>query len=269
MSEEDVAQTGAMVAPAQNTAPEQEQVQANASETTTEQIDTPQEDQPRDDKGRFKSGSQQRINELTRYRRDAERERDFYRQQYETLQKAQPASAPQSEKAPTLADYNFDSDAWAAAHEQYVSKRVESIAERKFREQESQRSTQQAQQEFDRRADVFVKEHPDFHEAISSLGSTVQFSPQIVEAIAYSEHGPAVAYHLANHLDEADRIARMPAHLAAVQLGRIEALVSAPKPKPVTSAPKPSPTLSGGSVANRGIREGMSYEEYKAARSAG
>lgn len=264
MNDVEVAQTGATVAPAQTTAPEQEQVQAIASETTTEQVDTTQEDQPRDDKGRF---VQKRINELTRNWRSAERERDFYRQQFEAAQKVQPASAPQSDKPPTLADYNFDSDAWAAAHEQYVSKRVESIAERKFREQESQRNTQQAQQEFDRRADVFVKEHPDFHEAISSLGSTVQFSPQIVEAIAYSEHGPAVAYHLANHLDEADRIARLPAHLAALQLGRIEALVSAPKPKPVTRAPDPAPVVGGGSTASKDP-ERLSIEEWMAWRQS-
>lgn len=266
MSEVQDAQTGATVAPVQNTAPEQEQVQATATESTTEQIGTQPEEQPRDEKGRF---VQQRINELTRYRRDAERARDFYRQQYEAAQKAQPAPAPQSEKPPTLADYNFDSDAWATAHEEYITRKMKSMTEQQFRQKEEERTAQQAKQQFETRSQAFAKDHANYGEALATLDATVQFQPQIVEAIALSEHGPAVAYHLANHLDEADRIARLPPHLAAVQLGRIEALVSAPKPTPVTNAPKPSPTLSGGSLANRGIRPDMSYEEYKAARSAG
>lgn len=265
MSEVQDAQTGATVAPVQNTAPEQEQVQATATESTTEQIDSQSDGQPRDEKGRF-TPIQHRINELTRHRRDAERERDFYRQQYEASQKAQPAPAPQSEKAPTLADYNFDADAWASAHEQYISKRMESITEQKLREKEEQRSAQQAKQQFETRSQAFAKDHADYGEALATLDATVQFQPQIVEAIAVSEHGPAVAYHLANHLDEADRIARLPPHLAAVQLGRIEALVSAPKPKPVTRAPDPAPTVGGGAALTPSL-SGMSTADFIAARN--
>ena len=84
--------------------------------------------------------------------------------------------------------------------------------------------------------------------------------------MAQSEHGPAIVEHLGTHLDEADRISRLPAHVAAYELARIEAKVTALKAKPVSKAPAPPPALAGGSRSPPSIGEDMSYEQYKRAR---
>lgn len=240
---------GAEVAPVTET-------QAPVQTTTTEQVETQeqQDERARDDRGRFVP--QERVNEITRARRDAERNLASERQLREQLEtqlaqyQRQPSQS-QGDKPPSLGDFQYDTDAWAAAMTEYAVSRASSSAELRLREQATQQTQAQAVQKFEERSREYAAAHPDYDQAIADLGRVVRFSPEVIEAIATSEHGPAVAHHLATHLDDADRVARLPPHLAAVQLGRIEAQVSMPKPKPVTNAPNPAPTLGGGATLTR------------------
>jgi len=102
---------------------------------------------------------------------------------------------------------------------------------------------------------------------VDDLIRTVQFPATIVEAVTASEFGPQVTHYLAKHLDEADALVRMPAHLALMQLGRLEAKLSAPKAKPVSNAPAPVPTVRGGSSFTRSL-EAMDMKSFVAARNA-
>lgn len=272
MSEVEIAQTGAQVAPAETAQQEQPQEQAQVS--TTEQVEVQERtEQPRDEKGRYVP--QERVNEITRARRQAERELEAERRRAQELesqlsqfrQQRQPAA--QVEAMPSPADFNYDMDAWGRAMTEQVTRRAEQIAEERLRSHQTQTQQQQAAQAFSERVRAYSVQHPDLPDKLNELDSAVQFKPEVVEALVSSEHGPAIAHYLADHLDEADRISRLPPHLAAVQLGRIEALVTAPKAKPVTAAPPPAPTVSGGSAHRNGIRPGMSYEQYVAARNGG
>lgn len=261
MSEVETAVDGAQVAPVVSETPAATQ----APNPTTEQ-DTPQDDNPqaRDEKGRF----QQRVNEITRARREAERERDYWRQQAETRHHAAAQqSGPQGNEAPpSLEDYGYDMGKWSAAVVDHASRTAEARVAQQFQQQSYRQQQQTVEQEFEQRSQEYAKAHPDFDQAVDTLSRSVQFHPAIVEAIGLSAHGPAVVHYLAQHLDEADRIARLPAHIAAVQLGRLEAQLAMPRSKPVTNAPNPTPTVSGGSAARPGIKDGMSYEQYRAAR---
>lgn len=254
---------GASVAPVTET-------QEAAQTPTAEQVETQeQEDRARDEKGRFVP--QERVNEITRARREAERNWQSAERRAQELEtqlaqyKSQPSQS-QGAEPPSLADFNYDTDAWSRAITQYAISQASTSAEQRLREQATQQTQAQVVQQFEERSRDFAAAHTDYDKAIEDLGRNVRFSPEVVEAIATSDHGPAIAYHLANHLDEADRIARLPAHLAAVQLGRIEAQVSAPKPKPVTNAPNPTPTLGGGTAAPRDP-ERMTVEEWMAHRN--
>lgn len=245
------ADDGASVAPVEDTAKEQDTTQAHAQDTTTEQVDKPQDDKPRDEKGRFVP--QERVNEITRARREAERRAEALERELATYRQQQPAQhQPQSQdKPPQLADFDYDQDAWSRAVTEYAIAQAESRVEKKFTTKTQQEQQQSVQRSFEERAAKYAAEHPDFDKAVDDLGKTVRFSPEIIEAVGVSEQGPAIVHYLAQHLDEADRIARLPAHLAAVQLGRIEAQLSQPKPKPVTKAPDPAPTLGGGAAASK------------------
>lgn len=260
MSDIETAVDGAVVAPV---AIEQEPAQT----PTTEQVEA--QEQTRDDKGRFVP--QERVNEITRARREAERgwqsERQL-REQAETRLaqfERQPAQQQQGTKPPTLADHNWDQDAFGEALTQYAVSKASEQAEQRYRDHDSRRQREQAASSFDAKARTYAAEHPGYQDRVQALDEVVRFQPELVEAISLSDHGPALADYLATHLDEADRISRLPAHLAAVQLGRLEAQVSAPKPKHVSNAPNPAPTLGGGSRSND-LRDDMTYDQYRAAR---
>ena len=248
MSEVETAVDGAQVAPVENAA-EGQQTQEQAQDTTTEQVDT--QDKPRDDKGRFVP--QERVNEITRARREAERRADALERELYQVRSQQPAQhQPQSNEAPpSLADFGWDMDKWAQALTQHATAQAEARAEQRFQQQSQRQHQQTVEQQFEQRSQAYAKTHPDFDDAVSDLGRAVQFHPAIVEAIGYSERGPELVHHLAQHLDEADRLARLPPHIAAVQLGRIEAQLSMPRSKPVTNAPNPPPTLGGGKAVVR------------------
>lgn len=258
MSDVETALTGAEVAPVVN-AEASEQVKA--PESTTEQVEAINE-QPRDDKGRFVP--QERLNEVTRHRREAERRADALERELQALRQQQPAK-PQSNDTPTLEAYGNDVAAWSQAVAEHAEQRALSKVEQRFQQVEQQRTQQQVAEQFDTRSREYAIANPGFEDRIADLARNVQFSPQVVEAIGFSEHGPAVADYLAQHLDEADRIARMQPHLAALQLGRIEAKVSAPKPKPVSNAPAPAPVLGGGSAVQKDP-ERMTTDEWLAWR---
>lgn len=269
MSEVENALTGAEVAPVENTAPTPEQTQAS-TESATEQVETQaQDDKPRDEKGRFVP--QERVNEITKARREAERRADSLERELHQYRTQQPAQyQPQSNEAPpTLADFGFDMDKFGEALTHYAVRKAESSAEQRFQQQSQRQHQQSVEQQFEQRSQEYAKAHPDFDDAVSDLGRAVQFHPAVVEAIGFSERGPEIVHHLAKHLDEADRLARMPPHLAAVQLGRIEAQLSTPKAKPVTKAPTPAPVLGGGGKSSPSVADGMSYAEYRAAREKG
>jgi hypothetical protein len=257
------ADDGASVAPVENTASEQPNAQEQAQPSTTEHVDKPQDDKPRDDKGRFVP--QERVNEITRARREAERRAEALERELASVRQQIPAQhQPQSQdKPPSIADFNYDVDQWSAAMTQYAITQAESRAEQKISAKSQQERQREAQRAFEDRAAKYAAEHPDFDKAVDDLTRTVRFPSELVEAISASEYGPAVVHHLAQHLDEADRLSRMPPHLAAMQLGHIEAQLSAPKLKPVTKAPDPTPSLGGGSSNATKDPQKMSYAEYK------
>lgn len=255
------ADDGATVAPA-----EEQEVQEQTQDSTTEQVDERQgSDKARDEKGRFVP--QERVNEITRARREAERRADSLERELSNLRQQVPAQhQPQSSQgAPKLEDYDYDMSAFGVALTEYAVTQAQTQAESRIQQRTQQEQAQKLQRSFEDRAVKYAAEHPEFDEAVSSLTKTVQFRPEVVETISASEHGPAVVHYLAQHLDEADDIARMPAHLAAAQIVRIESRVSATKPKPVTNAPKPTPVLGGGAAATKDP-DRMTTEEWLAWR---
>lgn len=87
---------------------------------------------------------------------------------------------------------------------------------------------------------------PDFDTVVTSQTPIHQrAAPFIVE----SEKGADIAYYLGKNPDVArslyTKFDTAPAQ-ALIELGRIEARLSAPTPKTISTAPKPAPTLGGG-----------------------
>lgn len=259
MSDIDTAQHGALAAPEEKTEAVNPPVEpsANGSETAAEQA--PEQERPRDEKGRYVP--QERVNEITRARREAERERDYWRQQAEQFQQRQPQqSAPNG--PPRIEDYN-DFNAFNADNVKFIQEQAYETARRQLEQQQSAHYQQQVAQQFEARATQYESTAPGFGDRFETLMTTFAPPPQIIEALAVSEHGPHVFDYLAQHMDEADRLFRMPAHIAAIHIGRIEERLTAPKPKPPASnAPAPIPTLGGGSQSPMKDPAKMSDDEW-------
>lgn len=260
MSDVETAQTGAPVVPAQDP-PKAEVTQVEGSESTTGQVDEPkQDDRPRDEKGRYVP--QERVNEITRARREAERERDYLRQQLEYVQQQAPQPRTTSDAPPDINDYS-DFNEWARANADYIRGEAARELQQQFVQQQDYARQAEVANHFESQAAAYAAENPGFDERFTSFAQAFQPRREMAEAIALSEHGPAVFDYLSQHWDEADRIFRMPLHLAAVQIGRIEERLSKPKSKPVTNAPTPAPVLGSGSTSQKDVSR-MSDAEWLA-----
>lgn len=259
MSDLEAAQQGATVAPAQNS--ETPSVQAEGSVTTNEQVEAQQQEQPRDEKGRYVPI--ERFNQV--YGRQKEAERQIASLQHQLQQIQQPQRQFEVEGLPDISQYN-DVGQWSQDLGRTLMEQATRQAEQQLSERQHQEYQQRISNDFKSREEAYAATNPQYYENVELFAQAFgNPHPVILEALAVSDHGPAIVDYLAQHLEEADRISRLPPHLAAVHLGRIEASVSTPKPKTVSQAPTPAPTLKGGAISQKDPAA-MSYAEYKAFR---
>lgn len=219
----------------------------NEAEHTEEAATSDGDDAPAKPKNK---GVGKRINELTREKHDAIRERDYWREQAMRTQQGSAPPAQESTQAqateqatgePRLEDFDFDPAAFNRAHYQWM------------REQERQQEQAQTRLTTLRELEsAFEAEHPDYRDVV--YAPDVPITQAMAEAMLGTENAPAVAYHLATNLDEAVAIAKLPPIQQAIAIGRIEAKLSAPKasappppipPKKTTNAPPPPKTVTG------------------------
>lgn len=222
------------------------------------------EEQPRDEKGKFKSPVQDRIDELTRARREAEREAEFWRQ------RANPAKPEAVAERPTADKF--------ASQEEYVEALVEWKAEQKVsealkaRDAETAKSAEQRAREtktqtFARRVEQAKTSISDFDAVVSA--ADVDVAQHVSEALIDSEKGAELLYHLAKNPDIVDKLNRMSQREADREIGRIEATLGQVSKPPVKTSKAPEPMRPAGRGAATSATADpskMSHEEYRAWR---
>lgn len=248
--------------------------ESQTSEADAEQIETPgAESAPAvtdaDDTRKPKDGFSERIDELTRYRRDAERERDYWRDL--ALKSNQRDPEPSRERPPpeesddqdlkTLADFNFDERAYG----KYIRDVAKESARRElegFRKETTERQTQQSREaartEFGDRATSWAKEQK-IEDVDRMFAAPADGGPTVTDAMAEtimeSEHGPALLHYLAKNRQVSSQIARMTPLQQAREIGRLEAkLSSGPQPNKVSGAPPPAPRIDGAGVGGGTVK---------------
>ncbi|WP_337053998.1 hypothetical protein [Pseudoxanthomonas sp. USHLN014] len=219
---------------------------------------------------RKNKGVGKRIDELTKAREDAKRERDYWREQ--ALRNQQPAPTQQRDEQavddePKPEDFEFDLGKYNRAWYEW-RKGQDDKASAAAKKQEAER---ERQRKFQESAVAFVESNPDFHEVISN--PLLPISVEMAEVISEADNPAAVAYYLGKNPQEAQRIAEMSPAGIGRAIGRIEASLSTPAPeaprqptpKTVTKAPPPVTTLSGSPAVVKSLDD-MSMAEYDAAR---
>lgn len=217
----------------------------------------PPEDQPGDDAAaaaeqdedaekpapKPKQTAQERIDELTRARREAERDAEFWRAK--ATREADAQTHPQGDGRPDPAD--FDNGALDPGYiDALTDWKAEQAVEKRFTQREAQARTQTALQTFEQRVE---KQYPDGEpEGLKTLRSLPMLSSVVQEVMMDSEVGPKLGDYLGDNPRELRRISALPPISQARELTKLEQTLttpSAPSPKTATDAPEPAPTLRG------------------------
>lgn len=160
-----------------------------------------------------------RIAELTKARRDAERERDALKARLDELEKRVPQ--PSQDSAPVVAaavpefsEAEPDLNAYLKAQEEgktpdgyrdYLADFSEWTRQRKAHESRAAQAptddtkiVERLEAEFRPRATEFLKAHPDYNEVIAKAETANErFTPLLHRAVLALDNGPEVAYALA------------------------------------------------------------------------
>lgn len=171
---------------------------------------------------------------------------------------------PAGASKPTRPDLNdFDDyNKFKAAEDKYVEDLAAWTFEQKEQARQKAESERQAKEAdakrveaWSKRIDGARKQHDDFDEAMEDV-EHIPVSPAMAQALQESEQGAELAYWLAKHPDEMERISKLSPIGAVREIGKLEAKLTAPVPqqKPaVSKAPKPPATVQGGKTAERSV----------------
>ena len=234
-----------------------EEVVEETTEETTEEEDISQvieEEEPPP-----KQTAQERINEITRARREAERDAEYWKSIAISKEPEKPQKEPSGR--PNIADYESTVEYEDALLDWYETRRTN--ADMLARDKESKDA---ALRIFNERATPMRKTLEDFDEVIESPVFTDTMRAVIIGA----ETGPELAYYLGKNKEVAKRIALLPASMQPYEIGKLETQIEiARKTKKVTGAPPPIKEIgseTGGGEKDQSklpINEWMEVEKQK------
>lgn len=227
------------------------------------------EEDPKPKKPR--GGFQRRISQLTADRRQAERDRDYWREMAIRGQPQQQETKPDSQppKQEDFQDYTAYLDAraeWVA--DQKVAQALQKEREG-YRKQQSEQRQRQAAQTYESKLDEARAKYEDFDDV--AFAEDVHITNQMATAIMESDMGPEIQYHLGTNPAEAQRIARLSPVRQLTEIGKLEAKLSAPPPpKKSTQAPAPVKPVAGrGSAPSTKNPDDLPIDEWMKRANAG
>jgi hypothetical protein len=191
-----------------------------------------------------------RLSEMTWARREAERRESEALDRL--LSRAEPKEEPK--QAPKLEDFGFDDARYQTAQLDYIREEARRTAQQETAEalkraRDAETRAQRTQQ-FKTREAEFAARADDYYDVVYDPSTPI--SEPMAEVIGESEHGAALAYHLAKNPELARKLYALPPIQAAREMGRIEARFAEPAPRPVvTNAPPPAPTLKATETPSR------------------
>jgi hypothetical protein len=185
-----------------------------------------------------KHWAHERIDDLTRQRREAERQAEYWKQ-----------------RATSAVDPN------TLEYEEGIAERVSQRHRQEQADTAKETAGQLAVEAFTYRETIAREKFADY-DAVARNPNT-PITTAMADIIRDSDVGPDLAYHLGKNVTEAARIAALPTTRQAVELGKLEARITAPKPLP-KQPPEPVSPVSAIAAGGRKDPGKMSFAEYKA-----
>jgi hypothetical protein len=193
-----------------------------------------------------------RMGELTARYRSEERERQAIAQERDQLrQQLQQQQVKEPEKAKTLEDFGYDESKYQAYLFDKAEQRAVEAAKRVRIEEQTQAQKERTVRKFKEREVEFEKANPDYRD----LAYSAPINDQVAALVMELETGPEIAHYLGKNKSIALSLNDLPPHIAAIELGRIDARLSSEKAqkaaaleaakaaKAVSKAPDPASTL--------------------------
>jgi len=186
---------------------------------------------------------QKRIDELTRKRRDAERDAEYWRQQAQK-QPEKPVEEVKPEPLKTLADFDYDESKYQSHLFGKAQEGAVESARQVLKEEQSQQSASRKISDFRGREAEFSKDVDDYHEVVQNRD--LRINQVMADVATEMDGGPEVLYYLGKNPDLADKISQLSPLSAAREMGRLEAKIQSQEKsgKQVSEAPAPAPKLT-------------------------
>lgn len=226
-----------------------EETEETSDDTAAESEETEEEEKPKQSKG-----VQKRIDELVRQREDERRRAERLEQRlHEMYTKQQPQQeqqpVEQPDPKPTLEAFDYDDVEYQEALVDWKVRQQLKVQQQQMQQQQQQIAQQQKMAEFQRKTDeIYAKgqeKHEDFRTYVDHAAQTGLFTRDMVFALAESEIGDDLAYHLATNPEEAKRISGLSPYGQAREIGRLEIKLQTPAPAKTTTAPPPPKSMTG------------------------
>jgi len=246
--------------------PEVQEPEVQEPETQEDQEPETQETQ------RGKKSAQQRINEITKARYEAERLAAYWKgiaegSRSQTQQIPEPA-ARESAAKPNLADYtNYETYIEALTDWKTTQKVTEAMHNQRAAttQERQQAEALELARGWASKQESARKSIPDYDEVLGGAETVV--APYVTDAILTSDRGPEVAYHLAKNPALADKLNKLGPIAAAREIGRIEAALEKSSHVTSRSAPPPPAKTTRSSATTSGDLAKMDHEQYRAMRA--
>lgn len=190
-----------------------------------------------------KDGVSKRIDELTRLRRTAERDAEYWREQAMSKEPEKPVEVV-DEPLKTLEDFDYDETKYQAHLFSKAREGAVDAARKVLKEEQGQEASSRKLSTFRGREADFSKDVDDYQDVVTDPNLSI--SQTMAEVAMDMDNGPEVLYYLGKNKALADEISRLPPLTAARELGRIEAkiLSQEKKGKTVSKAPAPAPKIA-------------------------
>lgn len=218
----------------------------NQPEPTPEQDEKPAKESE-DEAERAQKGVQKRIDRLTRQKYEAQARAEYLEKMLNERQ------APKTESGIDRSQYASDEDY------------VEAIVESRLAAKEQIK----AQQSYVKKVEGIIKEAEKLGDFDPDDFREVPISRIMADAIVESDVSAQLVKFFHDEPEEAERISQLSPARQAAAIGKIEAQLSAEKPKAVakSAAPTPITPLGGKGGSPRGLSDDLSMEDWLAERN--
>jgi hypothetical protein len=200
---------------------------------------------------------ERRIDRLTREAaesRAAKEQADKRIAELEAKQNPVPSGEPEMDKYTDIKEY-------AKAYAKWESDNAVKAYESKQKEVQKQQEVNKLKADWDSKASEAEDKYEDFADKVGDLRPTTPWAVALME----EENGPDIAYYLANHRKEAEKIFALNPFAQSREIGKLSVkLASAPeKPKQPSKAPAPiSPVQTAATTSDDDPFKPMAPEQY-------